>query len=211
LGRFLFSEDDVYKPVNGLSGGERSRLALSVLLLQNANFLILDEPTNHLDIAARETLEELLGKFDGTVLFVSHDRFFTDRIATKIWAVEDGQVNQYLGNYTDYQRALGRRAEPVPVKAAEAPAATAVTEQVPSPHRRPSESRTLKSITTTERDIAKLEGKLNEISDALAIASIEADVAALGRLGSEYERIQTDLDAAYQRWEELSASLEPVG
>jgi len=211
LGRFLFSEDDVYKPVNGLSGGERSRLALSVLLLQNANFLILDEPTNHLDIAARETLEELLGKFDGTVLFVSHDRFFTDRIATKIWAVEDGQVNQYLGNYTDYQRALGRRAEPAPVKAVEAPAATAVTEPAPTPHRRPSESRTLKSITTTERDIAKLEGKLNEISDALAIASIEADVAALGRLGSEYERIQTDLDAAYQRWEELSASLEPVG
>ena len=89
LGRFLFTEDDVFKPVSGLSGGERSRLALAVLLLQNANFLILDEPTNHLDIAARETLEELLRLFDGTVLFVSHDRFFTDRIATKIWAVSD--------------------------------------------------------------------------------------------------------------------------
>ena len=87
-GRFLFSEDDVFKPVAALSGGERSRLALAVLLLQNANFLILDEPTNHLDIAARETLEELLRLFDGTVLFVSHDRYFIDRVATQIWAVD---------------------------------------------------------------------------------------------------------------------------
>jgi ATP-binding cassette subfamily F protein 3 len=208
LGRFLFSEDDVFKPVTGLSGGERSRLALAVLLLQNANFLILDEPTNHLDIAARETLEELLGQFDGTVLFVSHDRFFTDRIATKIWAVGDGQLTEYLGNYTDYQRALGRRQDPVPVKAPEP-----VKVEAPTPvERRPHQSagRIQKTLTGVERDIARLEGKLNELSDALAIASIEADVDALARLGTEYERVQTDLDAAYARWEALSADLEAV-
>jgi ATP-binding cassette subfamily F protein 3 len=208
LGRFLFTEDDVFKPVGGLSGGERSRLALAVLLLQNANFLVLDEPTNHLDISARETLEELLSQFDGTVLFVSHDRFFTDRIATKIWSVADGQMSEYLGNYTDYQRALGRRQEPAPVKVSEP-----VVIEAPKPvERRPhqSASRLQKSLTGVERDIAKLEGKLNELSDALAIASIEADVDALARLGTEYEKVQTDLDAAYERWEELSADLESV-
>jgi ATP-binding cassette, subfamily F, member 3 len=207
LGRFLFSNDDVHKPVGGLSGGERSRLALAVLLLQNANFLVLDEPTNHLDIAARETLEELLRQFDGTVLFVSHDRFFTDRIATKIWTVADGQLTEYLGNYTDYQRARDRLQAPEPIKAAPEPIA-----EVKAPERRPhqSASRTQKSITTVERDIARLEGKLNELSDALAIASIEADVDALSRLGIEYERVQVDLDSAYERWEVLSATLESV-
>jgi ATP-binding cassette, subfamily F, member 3 len=207
LGRFLFSDDDVYKPVTGLSGGERSRLALAVLLLQNANFLVLDEPTNHLDISARETLEELLRRFDGTILFVSHDRFFTDCIATKIWNVADGQLTQYLGNYTDFQRALGHRQESPPPKPVEKPKPVVAAAAPPRTGNR-SDGRTQKSITAVERDIAKLEGKLNELSDALAIASIEADVDALARLGTEYENVQGDLDAAYERWEELSASLE---
>ncbi|HQY31499.1 MAG TPA: hypothetical protein PK691_09435, partial [Thermomicrobiales bacterium] len=176
--------------------------------LQNANFLILDEPTNHLDIAARETLESLLGSFDGTVLFVSHDRFFTDRIATKIWAVEDGQVHPYLGNYTDYQRVLGRRNEPAKSIEPEAPKVVVVEEPKATAARRPSDGRVLKAITNTERDIARLEGKLNELSDALAIASIEADVPALARLGTAYEQVQFDLDAAYQKREELSATIE---
>src|SRR5699024_6300627 len=95
---------------SSLSGGERSRLALATLLLEQSNFLILDEPTNHLDIYARETLEDMLDTFDGTILFVSHDRYFMDRIATKLWHVEDGAITTSLGNYTDYQRQLGRRA-----------------------------------------------------------------------------------------------------
>ncbi len=111
LGRFLFTEDDVFKPVGALSGGERSRLALAVLLLQQANFLVLDEPTNHLDINARETLEEMLSSFDGTILFVSHDRYFIDKIATRIWSISDGELTSHLGNYTDFQRGLGRRQE----------------------------------------------------------------------------------------------------
>src|SRR5690606_21522412 len=83
LGRFLFTGDDVYKRVSSLSGGERSRLALAVLLLERANLLVLDEPTNHLDINARESLEAMLTGFDGTILFVSHDRYFMDKVATK--------------------------------------------------------------------------------------------------------------------------------
>ena len=109
LGRFLFSEDDAFKEVSALSGGERSRLALAKLTLARANFLILDEPTNHLDIAAREALEGVLDDYAGTLLFVSHDRYFIDRLATQVWAIGEGRrVRAYLGNYSDYLRTAGK-------------------------------------------------------------------------------------------------------
>src|SRR5919202_2478982 len=114
LGRFLFSEDDVFKSVAALSGGERSRLALAKLTLARANFLILDEPTNHLDVYAREALEGVLDEYGGTLLFVSHDRYFIDRLATHVWAIEPiepgneaggAKIRTFLGNYSDYLRA----------------------------------------------------------------------------------------------------------
>src|SRR3989440_9721617 len=103
LGRFLFSGDDVFKPVGSLSGGERSRVALAKLTLQGSNLLILDEPTNHLDLPSRQFLEEVLAEFEGTLLFVSHDRYFIDRLATKVWVIEDGVLIPYMGNYTEYR------------------------------------------------------------------------------------------------------------
>jgi len=208
LGRFLFSGDDVYKHISALSGGERSRLALAVLLLERANFLILDEPTNHLDIHARETLEELLNEFEGTILFVSHDRYFMDRIATKLWIVENETIATVLGNYTDYQRSLGRRdapePEPVPVPepAASSNGADVVTAK--GKPRRLTDAALQKELGQVERQIARLEGRLNEISDALAVASIDEDVEAVGRLGGEYEKVQAELDDAYRRWEAVS-------
>jgi len=208
LGRFLFSDDDVFKRVGSLSGGERSRLALACLLLQQANFLILDEPTNHLDIHTREMLEEMLRAFDGTVLFVSHDRFFIDRVATRVWALRDGEVRAYLGNYTDYQRQLNNKTEP-PKPAA--PPAPSPSKPRPEPRRRQNgEGAAQKTLTQVEREIAKLEGRLNELSDALAVASIDADIAALERLGAEYSRLQEELEAAYARWEEATSQLELV-
>ena len=216
LGRFLFTNDDVFKPVDSLSGGERSRLALAVLLLQQANFLILDEPTNHLDISARETLEEMLSEFEGTILFVSHDRYFMDRIATRIWAIGEDTIQQYLGNYTDYQRQIGHRQELQARELAKEKAAEVepVVKTLEVPVNGPPSTRSLKdqakvqkALQTVERDIARLEGKLNEISDALTVASIDADVDAVARLGSEYDRLQSELDAAYERWEEVSAQI----
>ncbi len=224
LGRFLFSGDDVYKQVTSLSGGERSRLALGVLLLEQANFLILDEPTNHLDIQARETLEEMLSDFDGTILFVSHDRYFMDRIATQLWVVEEGGLSASLGNYTDYQRSIGHRAAELE-KAQEAEKAALVPVAAPvvavtngaeldpaefvltakGKPRRKTDNDNQKVLAQLEREISKLEGRLNEISDALAIASVDEDVAAIGRLGEEYERTQSDLDGAYARWETVNA------
>jgi ATP-binding cassette subfamily F protein 3 len=218
LGRFLFTGDDVYKQVASLSGGERSRLALAVLLLERANFLVLDEPTNHLDINARESLEGMLTGFDGTILFVSHDRFFMDKVATKLWVVEEGGLHVELGNYTDYHRRLdaaGATPEPEPellpppVPASNGADASTVISAKGKP-RRKSTSDVEKRLAKVEREIAQLEGKVNEVADALAIASADHDVDAVGRLGEEYERVQAELDGVYQRWEAITEERELV-
>jgi ATP-binding cassette subfamily F protein 3 len=209
LGRFLFSEDDVYQRVDSLSGGERSRLAIALLLLKQANLLVLDEPTNHLDIRTRETLEEMLAGFDGTILFVSHDRFFIDRIATRVWAVADGGLKTYLGNYTDYQRKLGRRqdvsAKSEPTADSPATGRQAVSPPVPA---RSLDGRLQKSLTQIERDIGKLESNLNELSDAMTVSAIDQDAAAVTRLSREFARVQAELEGAYARWEEITAQFE---
>ncbi|MGH2548252.1 MAG: ABC transporter ATP-binding protein, partial [Thermomicrobiales bacterium] len=153
--------------------------------------------------------------FDGTVLFVSHDRFFMDRIATRIWAVEDGAVSSHLGNYTDYQRSLGRRPEFVTKQAKPEPVPVQVVAAVeidPKKERQRSvsDSKLQKIMSQTERDIARLEGKLNELSDAMTIAGIDGDVDAVSRLGSEYERTQSELDEVYARWESTSRQIEEL-
>src|SRR5207247_3314264 len=113
LGRLLFSGDDAVKTIRSLSGGEKSRVALAKLMLDNAGLLLLDEPTNHLDIPAQEMLEEALQDFEGTIVFVSHDRYFIDAIATRLWSVENGAVTMHLGNYSDLERRRQRLARPV--------------------------------------------------------------------------------------------------
>lgn len=104
LNKFLFSKDNIFKKVSNLSGGEKVRLKLFCLMQQNINFLILDEPTNHIDISTREILEDTLKNYEGTILFVSHDRMFINSIATKIIAIENNKLVEYVGNYEDYKR-----------------------------------------------------------------------------------------------------------
>ena len=104
LGCFLFSGDDVFKPLGVLSGGERNRFALARILVSPSNFLLLDEPTNHLDMRAKDVLLEAIAAFSGTVVFVSHDRYFIDRLATRVIEVENGMITTYPGNYEDYLR-----------------------------------------------------------------------------------------------------------
>jgi ATP-binding cassette subfamily F protein 3 len=243
LGRFLFSGDDAYKPVAALSGGERSRLALARLTLERANFLVLDEPTNHLDIGARETLEEVLEGYDGTMLFVSHDRYFVDRIANRVWAIEDGTIAQYLGNYSDMQRQRAKREEqaaatngsaasplvgtglrpvrggrPPGTAAAPTPAeANASDGPKPADHSRQStraNERALrdaqKRLTAAEREVSKLEARLNDISDALTRAGIDGDVQRVTKLGQDYEAIQDELERAYNAWNEATAALDAM-
>lgn len=214
LGRFLFSDDDVFKLVSSLSGGERSRLALARLTLERANFMVLDEPTNHLDIQAREALEEALDGYDGTILFVSHDRYFIDRIANRIWTIEDGAIETYLGNYTDMLRERERH-QP----------GTAVPPQKPEPADDPNPrqierrdarqmERALKDaqkrLSATERRISKLEERLNDLSDQLSRATIDQDVEKVTQIGQEYETVQEELDVVYHEWGIVGAELEEL-
>ncbi|MBW3633193.1 MAG: ABC-F family ATP-binding cassette domain-containing protein [Chloroflexi bacterium] len=213
LARFLFRGEEVHRPISALSGGERSRLALACLLVEGANLLILDEPTNHLDIQSRETLEEMLTAYDGTVIFVSHDRFFIDRVAIRVWDVAGGKLVPYLGNYTDMARQKARVSAPVApvVNPKPSPGATA-TEVRPNPRRagQESESRLQKRLISTEREISRLEGRLNELSDAIAIAGIDGNRQRLESLGVEYADAEVQLDGAYQLWNELNEQIESL-
>jgi ATP-binding cassette, subfamily F, member 3 len=212
LARFLFEGDDVYKPVNVLSGGERSRLALAVLTLTGANFLILDEPTNHLDIAAREALEEVLAEFNGTILFVSHDRYFIDRLATELWVVDDGRLTAHLGNYSEY---VERRQRPVAPPVAAPPPEPLPTPAAGPPRRGDQETRQQQRVlrdqqrrlAVVEAEIGRLEARLNDLSHQLGVATADQNVAALARLGAEYEQTQTRLDATYAEWTTLSEAV----
>jgi ATP-binding cassette subfamily F protein 3 len=231
LGRFLFSEDDVFKQVAALSGGERSRLALAKLTLARANFLILDEPTNHLDIMAREALEGVLDEYDGTLLIVSHDRYFIDKLATQVWAIgDDRRIRPFLGNYTDFVRAEGYAAKAAPVVAKATPeqkvvAAPVATIASPATNGSTNESREdrrqrggeerrrrerQKQLTETEKQIGSWEERLNQIGDEMTAAGAQGAVDRLGQLSQEYERLHEQLEGLYARWSQLNAELDEL-
>jgi len=213
LGRFLFSGNDVFKSIGMLSGGERARVALARLVLQGANFLVLDEPTGHLDIPSQELLQSVLADFPGTILLVSHDRFFVDALATWIWALEDGQMKVVPGNYTAY---LAARQLNQASQAAEesderrrAPQGsggqnTRRVESVQETHRLSTYKRqralqeVQEAIRTTEERLAYLTRALEEASRAQAVERI----AALGR---EYQAAEDELACLFERWAELEA------
>ncbi|GCE16364.1 ABC-F family ATP-binding cassette domain-containing protein [Dictyobacter kobayashii] len=203
LGRFLFSGDDVFKQIGSLSGGERSRVALAKLTLQGSNLMVLDEPTNHLDLQSRQFLEEVLGEFDGTLLFVSHDRYFIDSLATKIWAIEDKILYPYQGNYTEYRtrhqqivlntpnNKTAARAAPAKV----APAKPAGKKQAKV------KARTLEDV---EKDVEKAEAQVKSLEDALSQAALEADGEKLTQLSVDYEQARARVDELLQEWEQLA-------
>lgn len=213
LGRFLFSGDDVFKPIRALSGGERSRVALAKLTLQGSNFLILDEPTNHLDLQSRQFLEDVLGDFEGTLLFVSHDRYFVDSLATKVWIIEDGGVLiPYLGNYTEYRtrkRPLVLDI-PAPLKSGskESPASEKVSKAASVPERSNGKKGRVKerTIEDVEKDIEKAEIRVKLIEEKLAEAALKADAEQLKQLSDEHELAGARVDELLAEWEELASA-----
>lgn len=208
LGRFLFSGDDVFKPIGALSGGERSRIALAKLTLQGSNLLILDEPTNHLDLQSRQFLEEVLGEFEGTLLFVSHDRYFIDRLATKVWVIEDGILIPYMGNYTEYRTRKQPIVLDVPVRSKnESPPASSVTKPAASPAKaggRKAGKVKVRALEDVERDIEKAEARVKDVEAALAEAALNADAALLTQLNAEYEQERAHVDELLVEWEHLA-------
>ena len=200
LGRFQFSGDDVFKSIGVLSGGERSRIALAKLTLAGANFLVLDEPTNHLDLPARQFLETVLADYNGTLLFVSHDRYFIDAVANRVWIVEQGTLRDVEGNYTTYrQRIIAQAARAqVAAKVSQRTAQTRTTKD----RQTTSKIRTLAII---EAEVSSAEKQLAEVEALLNGASQVADVTRITELAEEYAAAKATLDALYEEWEAIAS------
>ena len=217
LGCFLFSEDDVFKPIGVLSGGERNRYALARMLLHPSNFLLLDEPTNHLDMRAKDVLLESLEKYNGTVVFVSHDRYFIDKLATRVFEIGDGRVEVFPGNYEDYLWRKQRLAEGVDSqieKAASAPTLSDVPGYEPP---KPDTRKRMNPIKLKQMQDRRqqLESEIADLEQG--IADCERELQAF--VSAEETQRQTDLLARHRsnlatrmaEWEELSQTLETSG
>ena len=193
LAAFGFRGEDVFTPVGALSGGEKSRLRLCMLMGSHLNLLNLDEPTNHLDIASREWMEDALADYAGTLLFVSHDRYFIEKFAGRIWAMEDGGISDFRGGYQDFCAWRERRAVFIQTEKA------AKKKKEPKKPRSPG---TDKLLARTEREIGKLEEKIAAL-DAES-EKYAADYQKLLEIDSEKEPLNEELMALYEKWEALS-------
>lgn len=219
LARFLFYGADVFKDIRSLSGGEWTRLRFAILMEQKPNLLILDEPTNHLDIDAREALEEALEEFPGTIFGVSHDRYFINRLAARIWSLDHGQVCSFIGNFEDYKQEIRKLSEAeTAAQAWKAEAAgskaAAAGSQGKGPISKPAaaradagEHRSRKSDASAsislEQSIKELEARLGQIDADMLEESAASDLMRLQQLHAERELLQAQLDAAYEQWLEL--------
>ncbi len=209
LAAFLFTGDDVYKRVKDLSGGERGRVSLAKLMLSEANFLILDEPTNHLDITSKEILEEALNNYSGTVLYVSHDRYFINRTATRILDLTNQTVVNYIGNYDYYlekKDLMTSLYAASPIIALETKEETSET-KLDWKTQKEEQARLRKrqnELKKTEDEIHKLETRDGEIDELLVKEEIFTDVPKLVELNQEKDTIGKQLEVLYQQWEELA-------
>ena len=200
LAAFKFRGEDVFKPVSALSGGELSRLRLCMLMDAKINLLILDEPTNHLDIQSREWIEEAVEEYEGNLLFVSHDRYFIERFATRIWMLEDGRITDFKGTYGEYQAAKAKKLQ----AAAPAPAKEEPKKDKP---KRPGGTKNLeKEVAAAERAVGKAEEQMDELEQQIQEAS--ADYLKLQELYEQREALEEEILKLYGTWEALSAQLE---
>ncbi|MDY3657475.1 MAG: ABC-F type ribosomal protection protein [Lachnospiraceae bacterium] len=215
LAAFLFTGEDVFKRISDLSGGERGRVSLAKLVLSNANFLILDEPTNHLDIMSKEILEDALNGYEGTILYVSHDRYFINRTAHRILDLTEGQFVSYVGNYDYYlekhdtvMAAIEANA-PQNADADSAVAAKAAESEVKLDWKAQKEEQARlrkkeNDLKKCEEKIAELEARISEIDTEMSDPAIGTQVAKLQELSKEQTTCQEQLEKLYEQWEELA-------
>ena len=235
LAQFLFFGENVYKHVHDLSGGEKGRLALAKLIYSGVNVLVLDEPTNHLDIPSREALEEALEAYEGTIVTISHDRFFLDRVATQILALDgEGNVDHYNGDYTEYHDWKAARAngsEPPAVagepersaselqpsrratsrKRSSGRASNGATKSVPSASvdgsKRVKVVKKPRDPELIEDDITDLEKRLTDLSNEMSKPEVARDITKLVAVNDEYERVQARLAELYDEWERAETAM----
>jgi ATP-binding cassette subfamily F protein 3 len=205
LACFLFTGDDVFKKISDLSGGERGRVSLAKLMLSNANFLILDEPTNHLDIMSKEILESALNRYTGTVLYVSHDRYFINKTASRIMELSANTVTNYIGNY-DYYLEKRDILAPKEVKQVSSEKNTAVKDDWKAQKEEQAKLRKRQNdIAKIEKSIEQLEKDNSELDEQLALPEVYSDVKQLMKLNEKKQEIEKKLEKLYEDWEALSA------
>jgi ATP-binding cassette subfamily F protein 3 len=230
LGAFLFSGDDVYKEISILSGGEKSRLALLKILLADTNLLILDEPTNHLDLKTREIFQNALLRYQGTILIVSHDRYFLDCLVGRVFELRDGVCHEYRGNYSYFIEKRREEQGGAPSRAVEQPIAAPAEEQARKPKeetsRKTKKERRLEAeernrifqatsalkrdLTTTEERITLVEAKKKEAEGVLCEPDIYRDPDRIRQLNQELTSVSTELEDLYYAWNDLSLRLEAM-
>ena len=208
LAAFLFTGDDVFKEISALSGGERGRVSLAKLMLSEANFLILDEPTNHLDIASKEILEEALNSYTGTVLYVSHDRYFINQTATRILDLTNQAVVNYIGDYDYYLEKKDELTEKyAPSQTEEAEIKNVSESKLTWQQQKEEEARKRKlanELKKVEARIEELETRDKEIDETLVLPDVCTNVARCTELSREKEAVLEELETLYERWEELA-------
>ncbi len=206
LGAFLFSGDDVFKTVDMLSGGERVRLALCKIFGKKPNFLILDEPTNHMDILGKEVLEDILSDYEGTLIFVSHDRYFIKKVAQQILSFENGGTKLYRFGYEEYLE--NQTLSPIVVDSSDKTPEKAPKKTFTTPLKE--KSRRERNLNKAEENVAKLESELSAIEEALADENNQSDYIKLGELQSELAKVSDELDKAMIAWEDAAALLAEI-
>ena len=214
LAAFLFTGEDVFKKIQDLSGGERGRVSLAKLMLSSANFLILDEPTNHLDITSKEILENAIRNYTGTVLYVSHDRYFINQTATRIIELKDKQLTNYIGNYDYYEshriidsNSAGSPFTPISGVHEEKPSAAISQAKLSWQESKAEAARKRKKandIKKIEEAIEKLENRISEIDEQFLLPENATNVALLNNLTQDRASAESELEELYNRWETLS-------
>jgi ATP-binding cassette subfamily F protein 3 len=213
LGCFLFSEDDVFKRIGVLSGGERNRYALARMLLHPSNFLLLDEPTNHLDMRAKDVLLEALEKFSGTVVFVSHDRYFIDKLATRIFEIGGGEVQVFPGNYEDYRwRKEGKQVDlSLTGLAPDLNGSATHPAELPAPNHQPVKRVNPIKLRQMRERCQEIEGEIAHLESQ--VAGYEAELSNFIsteetiRVSSLLEARRSELTELMKEWEEISQQL----
>lgn len=211
LGNFLFSGDDVLKPVHSLSGGEKARLALAKLMLQKANFLILDEPTNHLDLDSKEVLENALIDYPGTLLFVSHDRYFINRIATRVLELSSNHIEEYLGDYDYYTEKKTEQLELEKMNQQEESEKTPASVKPDSKRSyeeekewKKKERQRLRRIEEIEATVQTIEENISHNDELLCDPEIYQDHEKVQAIHADNEKLNQELESLLSEWEELS-------
>jgi len=221
LAAFLFTGDDVFKRISEISGGERGRVSLAKLMLSDANLLILDEPTNHLDIVSKEILEDAINAYEGTVLYVSHDRYFINKTATRILDLTEQTLLNYPGNYDYYLEkkeaterlyldgvGYGMEGKTASASSTPAPSGTAAAEtKLDWQQQKEEQARQRKrqnDLKKTEEEIERVETRMGELDTALADPAIASDHTKLTELSREREDLEGRLEKLMEQWEELA-------